>query len=360
MPTIAKVPRANGVAWKAIIKRRGAILKTKTFATKTAARAWARRVEADAEMMEALGEDGARMLLKDLCSEYLEQWDGRAHSRIYQVKWWVKKLGDVYVNDLSPDQVRAKLNQYKEGNSLQRIGSDVAGRSVLRESSKQRAPATVNRMKAALSAVYRYAAKQGYTSKNPARKIAVETENNRRVRYLSETERKSLLLACRDSSWDRLYLLVLMALMTGARKGELKNLRWEQIDFSSRTAELSLTKNGEPRVVSFPRPVIEEMLKFRKPAGLIFYSVRRPDRAFEEKKVWAIALRKAGIEDFRFHDLRHSAASYLAMNGATLLEIAHVLGHKSLQTTKRYAHLDVGHSQQLTDRVLGKLAELET
>ena len=156
-----------------------------------------------------------------------------------------------------------------------------------------------------------------------------------------------------------MYLLVLAALMTGARKGELKTLRWEQIDFTNRRVELSRTKNGERRVLSFPIAVIEELLRFRQAEGLVFASEKRPAVPFDEKKHWYDVLRDAGITDFRFHDLRHSAASYLAMGGATLLEIAEVLGHKSLQTTKRYAHLNVEHTQRLTDRVLGRLASMD-
>jgi integrase len=66
-------------------------------------------------------------------------------------------------------------------------------------------------------------------------------------------------------------------------------------------------------------------------------------------------LKEADITNFRFHDLRHSAASYLAMGGASLIEIADVLGHKNLETTRRYAHLSVNHKRQLTDQLLGSL-----
>jgi len=99
--------------------------------------------------------------------------------------------------------------------------------------------------------------------------VAIETEDNRRVRYLSLAERKRLLAASRTSAWSRLCVLVLMALMAGARNGELKNLRWEQINFSDRTVELHRTKNGEARVISFPKPLAEKMLRFRQPSGLI-------------------------------------------------------------------------------------------
>ena len=96
-------------------------------------------------------------------------------------------------------------------------------------------------------------------------------------------------------------------------------------------------------------------MKFRRPEGLVFASRRKPGNPFVETKVWLRALQRSGVGDFRFHDLRHTAASYLAMEGATLLEIADVLGHESLQTTKRYAHLGVHHKRELTDRVFGSI-----
>ena len=76
-------------------------------------------------------------------------------------------------------------------------------------------------------------------------------------------------------------------------------------------------------------------------------------RPFEFRKHWDKAVTAAEIADFRFHDLRHTCASYLAQNGASLLQIAEVLGHKQLEVTKRYSHLCVDHKQDLVDRVLG-------
>jgi len=86
---------------------------------------------------------------------------------------------------------------------------------------------------------------------------------------------------------------------------------------------------------------------------LLFPSTRAPGKAFEFRKHWDKAVSDAGIADFRFHDLRHTCASYLAQNGATLLQIAEVLGHKQLEVTKRYSHLCVDHKQTLIDNVMG-------
>ena len=90
-------------------------------------------------------------------------------------------------------------------------------------------------------------------------------------------------------------------------------------------------------------------------AELIFNSSIKPTKPYEFRKEWVKALKRADIKDFRFHDLRHTCASYLEQNGASLLEIADILGHKQIQMTKRYAHLCVSHKQNLIERYLGEI-----
>jgi integrase len=89
--------------------------------------------------------------------------------------------------------------------------------------------------------------------------------------------------------------------------------------------------------------------------GALVFPGRSGIRPIVMKKAWYSALAKAGIENFRFHDLRHTAASYLAMNGASIPEIAAVLGHKSHQMASRYAHLSDGHTRSVVERAMGKV-----
>ena len=97
------------------------------------------------------------------------------------------------------------------------------------------------------------------------------------------------------------------------------------------------------------------VFKYKEDKGLIFASLIKPDKPYCFTKPWYKALKEADIEDFRFHDLRHSCASYLAMNGASLLEIADVLGHKQISVTHRYAHLCTLHKQKLINRVMSDM-----
>jgi integrase len=196
-----------------------------------------------------------------------------------------------------------------------------------------------------------------WISENPARRVARGQENPGIVRWLEDDERTALLEACKESGWPQLYLLVILALSTGARLGELRCLKWSDIDLKKGMAYLSDTKNEERRALPLI-PAVQKELKAqvrRIGTDLVFPAKYDPQKPYGNnfREHWRIAREKAGVKNFRFHDLRHSCASYLAMNGATELEIADVLGHKTLQMVKRYSHLSTDHKQDLINRVLG-------
>jgi len=176
------------------------------------------------------------------------------------------------------------------------------------------------------------------------------------VRYLSDEERERLLVACRESSWPRLYVLVLMALTTGARRGELLALRWCDVDMERAEAILNDTKNGDRRVLILLPQVIEELTLFApKDAttsqALVFRSRLRPSQPYATAEAFRDAMAVSGIKNFRFHDCRHTAASYMAQHGASLLEIADTLGHRQLRMVQRYAHLNTDSRRRLMTRV---------
>ena len=273
-----------------------------------------------------------------------------------KVEWWSDRLGDKRIINISAADIRNYLDDYATGKARRGDGVDKHGNPKTKATQRNRAPATVNRMKAAISAIFKYARQQGYLTVNPVSAIANRTEKNRRVRWLSDDERKALLAACRKSQWNKLHLLVMLALTTGARLGELLGLCWSDIHFSNKSAVLHDTKNGEIRILTLPTPTINVLLPFREVGdGLVFPSDKTPQKPYEFRKHWIKALVEADISDFRFHDLRHSAASYLVMNGATLYEAGEVLGHKSVETTRRYAHLSTQHKAELTERIMGAI-----
>ncbi len=192
------------------------------------------------------------------------------------------------------------------------------------------------------------------------RKVTKPKESRGRVRFLSEDERPRLLKACKESSNPSLYPVVVLALSTGMRQGEIMRLTWDDVDLNRGRAILHETKNDERRAVAITGhalDLLKELSKVRRiDSNFLFPSKgNNPQKAMSLRAPWEAALKKADIEDFRFHDLRHSAASYLAMNGASLAEIAEVLGHKTLQMVKRYAHLSEGHTASVVESMNQKI-----
>jgi integrase len=188
-------------------------------------------------------------------------------------------------------------------------------------------------------------------------KVRKPKEPRGRVRFLSDDERKRLLIACKASTCKFLYPVAVVALSTGMRQMEIMNLTWADIDLKRGYMILHETKNGERRslpLVGHAKELILELSKVRQlNTNLVFFSETKPSAPVFIRTPWGKALKEANIEDFKFHDLRHTAASYLAMNGASSTEIADILGHKTLQMVKRYAHL----SEQHTSTVLSSMNE---
>ena len=303
-------------------------------------------------LFQKLGIELEFTTFKMLANEYMLQWTGKDKNQIYRAEYWLKVFNDTPIKSITTKHIKKEVDKFAQGGKFSTDGSG-------EKTNKVRSSNTVLRYKSVLSAMFKFAIQQLYIKKNPVDGVFVKATPNKIVRYLSDDERKALLNACRESSWDRLYLLVILALTTGMRKSELINLRWASIDFDNGLAKLADTKNGEPRVNPIPAPALLELKKFRQIGDcLVFNSPTKTDKPFEFRKRWNEALQKAGISNFRFHDLRHSAASYLVMGGATLHETAEILGHKSTETTKRYAHLSTAHKSKLSERVMGEVFSL--
>jgi integrase len=182
---------------------------------------------------------------------------------------------------------------------------------------------------------------------NPAKKVKKPTEPDGRVRFLDDDERQRLLVACKESSSDLLYPCVILALSSGMRQAELMGLKWQDVNLKDGFLILHKTKNGTKRRVPLAGhglELLKEHARVRRiDTPLLFPSNSNPQKPMDLRSAFQYALERAKIENFHWHDLRHCTASYLAMNGASLAEIAEVLGHKTLSMVKRYAHLSDGH-----------------
>ena len=355
MATITRRPsRRGGYSYRVQIRRKGHPTLSKSFDTRRDAHEWAREHDREAKLAETCADARGRgKTLAELIDRYMAEYAGRDLSRVSRLAWWKEKLGSVKLPAVTPDVVADALDDLRAGPALH--GARGGGKPT----GWKRSNATCNRYHAALSAVYQHAFKQrwGWVKRNPCREVLRGEESRGRNRWLGDDERDRLLAACRKSEWPGLYPLVMLALSTGARRGELIGLCWQDVDLQAGRAILRDSKNREPRVLPLVKPAREALAIMPRRIGsdLLFPALTDPTKPASIYRPWYEALREAGIEDFRFHDLRHSCASYLAMNGASAVEIADVLGHKSLAMVRRYAHLNDAHKADLLERVTGRI-----
>ena len=339
MASIRKLKSGN---YQVQIRLSGLPNITKSFSKKKDAFNFAKTVEGDTELQRKLGKATSHIpSFEDWCDVYMSQYSGRDPSTTGRLDWWCDQFGGLHIT---------KIDEFMVDDGLVKLhGKGLTG-------------STINRYKSTLSAVFIYFIQSpefkraGFT--NPVRKESVSRfqENPAKDRFLSEVEQQDLLLSCRGSHWEKLYLLVLLALTTGARKGELLNLKWSNIDFRNRTAYLGETKNGRPRLLPLTHPVIEEMIRSRETNDhLIFHSTVSKTTPFDIRKSWVKARTQSGIQKCRFHDLRHTAASNLVKAGRSLFEVGTLLGHSSTSMTARYSHLAIHDTQYMVDKVLGGL-----
>lgn len=204
---------------------------------------------------------------------------------------------------------------------------------------KPRSPTTVLRYMASLSTVFTTAVRDwAWLGDSPMKNIKKPTAARGRVRFLNDDEWERLLIACKESRNKQLYLCVILAISTGMRQAELFGLKWTDVNLKERYIILHETKNGERRRVPLAGLVLELLQEYAKvrrlDTPLLFPGIKNPLTPIDLQQPWETARKNTGVTDFTWHDLRHCTASYFAMNGASLSEIAEVLGHKTLSMVK--------------------------
>ena len=204
--------------------------------------------------------------------------------------------------------------------------------------------ASVNRDLAVLKHMFSMAIRWGLATENPVKLVKFFKLNNQRIRFLSLEEEDKLLAAC-DPELRR---IVIAALHTGMRRGELFALQWNHVDFTNRLVTVADSKNREPRRIpmSSTLTALLEEIRINAPASLFVFHGKKDQPYRCIRSQWERAAKKAGIRDFRFHDLRHTFASRLVMAGVDLVTVKELLGHKSIEMTMRYSHLSQDHKRR--------------
>lgn len=320
-----------------------------TFDRLTDAKVWAKKTESDIQLGKHLNLKAKKYTLNMLIDKYLIEELPKRNSDIkkfkMQLEWWRNEIGAYYLSAISPEM----LSNCKNKLLTEPTTKPQKGRL-------NRSPATVNRYMACISIVFSKAVKEwGLLDKNPMSFISKEKESRGRIRFLSNEEQEKLLNACKEISED-LFLFVLIAITSGARYSEILHLKWQDIDFKNSQFHFIETKNNESRgvpMVSVVADKLKEKNKVRNLKSDYIFSTPNGKLKYMRGQFYN-AIEKTNIKDFHFHDLRHTAASYLAMNGASLLEIAEILGHKTLAMVKRYSHLTVKHTAKLIEDTASK------
>jgi len=316
-------------------------LRDRTRIIKKASRSNRRGAERELALIvsEIETKPGLRRLKKTtvgkMCEEYLE------YAKVNHLSW-------------KADQSRLKtlVAFWGPHTELERIASRQIERFKASRLEKVK-PATVNKEIGLLKHLLNLAVEWGYIYENPARRVKPLRENNRRLRYLIKEEINRLVAAASR----HLKPIIVLAVNTGMRRGEIFNLKWSYVDLKNRFIEVIKSKNGEKRVIPINKTLLEVLHRLpRRIDSPYVFPGKKGKKRTDCKKSFRTAMRKAEIEDFCFHDLRHTFASHLVMAGVPLLTVAELLGHKSIEMTKRYSHLSPNHKAAAV-RVLDALCD---
>jgi site-specific recombinase XerD len=285
---------------------------------------------------------GLKWTYGQLLDRYLEYAKVAKKASTYETDtYWAKHLrqafGNLSLKDVTPDKVATYLeNKLADGMK----------------------PATVAHHLALLKHSFTMAVKWELLPTNPLRDVRLPVKvNNARLRYLSPEEITRLLAACPA----HLRPIVLTGLHTGMRKSEILTLRWEQVNLDQRFVLLTDTKNGDKRGVPLNTTMLNPLRDLQaeqERSGLsspwVFPNLLtgQPYRR-DANTAWRTARKKAGIANLHFHDTRHTTASHLRIQGADLLTIQEILGHKDLRMTTRYAHVAPTHRLAAIEKLEG-------
>lgn len=220
---------------------------------------------------------------------------------------------------------------------------------------------TVHRYLVRLNVVLAVAVEEyHWLAENPLKRLRKPSASAGTVRFLTNDERRALLAACLHSDNRLLYPIVLMALSTGGRKNELRKLCWSEVDMACGIIQFVRTKTSLNRAVPVKGDawtILQALYRGRTPRVPWVFPCPSEQGPVLIESAWLTARSHSGVKQFRFHDLRHTFASYMAMSGATLREIADVLGHKNIQQTMIYAHLAPNHTAAVVERMTAKFLQ---
>jgi integrase len=281
-----------------------------------------------------------KILFEEFAKEYLNYSKANKSSTSYERDMTslrihlIPYLKDKYLFEITPQMIE----EYKS------------------ERLKKIKPATVNRELSCLKHLYTKAIEWSYVKNNPVSKVKKLKEPPGRIRYLEPKEINVLLANCAP----HIKSIAICALNTGMRRGEILSLKWSNVDLRNKTIVLKETKNNELRIIPINDHLYETLKSLPQyfKRDYVFFNNKDGDR-LKSIRSFEKAVARAGIEDFTFHDLRHTFASHLVMSGADIRTVQQLLGHKDIKMTMRYSHLSPSHLADAVHKVGTILAQTD-
>lgn len=349
MSQIRKETTKKGKHYRAVVRHKG-FYKSQTFDTKEAAVIWANDLENALKKGKFKPINGEKVLvistIKDLIDYFEDNVAPKRYTKPDQYKfmynWWRNKIGHILLSELDSPLLE-KCQNILATEAPDKPYKDHAVKS----------NSTIRKYMFALSAVLRYGSRSlKVIDRNPMSDVDKPKKLKGVVRFLSDEE-KEILIKNSLAHSQMLFVFVMIALFAGGRYMEILTLQVENIDFDNNILHFLETKNGESRGV----PVYEKITQIIKEyleennikSGYIF--LNKNNKLYYIKGQLEKVIKDSDIKNFRIHDLRHTYASWLAQNGATLLEIAELMGHKNLNQVQIYAHLTIKTTAKLVRKM---------
>ena len=310
--------------WQAQVRRRGMKPRCKSFDSKLEAEKWARDLEAQVDRFGAAPD--TKILESTTLGQLLER----------------------YQREISPSK-RGSVQEIQRLDVLRR--HDLAYRTLIGlsqqdiasfrdERLQSVAPSTAVRELAILSHVLEVAIRDWGLplARNVVKLVRRPVIRNERSRRLTGDEEQRLLDGCDTGQLPYLKTLLILAIETGMRRGELLGLRWSAISHNRRVITLAMTKNGSGREVPLSQRAFDALMDWKSRAD-VDQSTVFPMTPGALEQAWRRLLIRSGIKALRFHDLRHEGVSRLFERGLNMIEVSSISGHKELRMLKRYTHL---------------------
>ena len=310
--------RKRGDKWQARVQRSGQSSLAKSFNTKAEAIKWARHTESQLDL-GTLAPKAAMPLLDRIVERYLAEVTPTKKGAAQELNRG-RQIARTSLGSMQLDKITSEVvSKYRDGR--------------LREVSNN----TVRLELAFISVVFEQCAKEwGYKASNPVKQIRIPKPGQPRQRRLRPGEEEALLAACAASSPTYLHSLVVLAIETGMRFGELVSITWDNVDLKAQTIHLPDSKNSHPRTLPLSTRALEAINRMISPhESKVFAQHPGTIRA-----AFGVALKRSGAgSDLRFHDLRHEAVTRLFEKGLNPIEVGMISGHRSMSMLQRYTHM---------------------